>query len=226
MSWPTSSWSFLFGYKVLRCVFFSACNPPAVHCSQGRSARLSQGSHAGFSSNEILLRGNILYYHWREDKQSKGWRKKPWAFNRCRRLRTSPVRLFVRHWRLYFLFTMQLLFPDLYWLEAMMKKKRVWNILWNTAKLTLAQDSRYEKVTKQLRNFPTLNSNWKGIKHWIQLWTTQTLSNTTQTLQWLIISHKIGNVQDFYRQHHKLKALCFNIPLMFYSPPPRISASN
>lgn len=43
------------------------------------------------------------------------------------------------------------------------------------AKLTLAQDSRYEKVTKQLRNFPTLNSYWKGIKHWIQLWNTQTL---------------------------------------------------
>ena len=85
------------------CVCVCVCLPPHAarwlsRCSQGQAARQSGsgGSHGGISqsfySAEIPLRGNILHYHWREDKQSNRWRRKPWAFNRfSTRLLTPPV---------------------------------------------------------------------------------------------------------------------------------------
>lgn len=89
-----------------------------------RQRGLSRGNCAGFSSAEIPLRGNILHYHWREDKQSKRWRRKSWAFNRFPRLLTSPVQQSIcKTLEVVHLVHIVAAFLDLYRLEAMTKKR-------------------------------------------------------------------------------------------------------
>ena len=79
------------------CVFSSPCSPLASHRkprpggSAVKQQGLSPGNRAGFSDAEIPLGGNILHYHWREDKRSKHWRRKTLSFQLFPRLLNSPV---------------------------------------------------------------------------------------------------------------------------------------
>ena len=56
------------------------CFSPASVSLQPRPGSL-WGNAQAFSSSDILLTGNIFHYGWREDKQSKRWRRNPWAFS-------------------------------------------------------------------------------------------------------------------------------------------------
>lgn len=145
------------------------CFPPHAarwlsRCSQGQAARQSgsRGSHGGtaqsFSSAEIPLRGNILHYHWREDKQSNRWRRKTLSFQSflSPRLLTPPVQQSICEALevvrlVHIVAVSQKVRID--WKPPQKKKKKSTAVVLETfvehaARATLAQDSQYQQKNR------------------------------------------------------------------------------
>lgn len=188
------------------CVFSSACSPLALQPRPGGSAvRLSQGNHAGFSSAELLLRGNILHFRWREDKQSKGWRRKPWDFNCFRRLLTSPGQQSIcKTLKVVHLVHIVAASPRSVSTGSRDEKKRRFCVghIGKTRSKTDpgTRPSIQENKGVSVPVFYIQSSYWKGIKHWLQLWKTQTVLKyqTAENTDCLNTDSKFG---DFSQNH-------------------------